>query len=124
VYLEDYGAVFTAELNLVPGGVVTPFRPEFTDEQKEQLRLKKQGRLADVKGLMRDLMVDSALALQSVPAQEQIVVGVSLFYYSWEKRTGLPSQILMQAQRQYMLDLEAGRITNRQLDDAIRVTEF
>ena len=124
VYLEDYGAVFTAELNLVGGATLTPFRPEFTPEQKEQLRQKKQGRIAVLRTIMRDMMVDSATALDAVPPQEQIVVGTSLFYYSWENRTGLPSQILMQARRQSMLDFEAGRITSQQLDAAIRVAEF
>lgn len=124
VYLEDFGAVFTSELNLVAAAVVTPFRPEFTAEQKEQLRVKKQQRLADLKKLMRDMMVDSALALQTVPPQQQIVVGVSLFYYSWENRTGLPSQVIMRAERQKMLDLEAGRVSSAQLDAAIRVREY
>jgi len=124
VYLEDYGAVFTAELNLVGGATLTPFRPEFTPEQKEQLRQKKLARLAALRSIMRDMMVDSATTLDVVPAQEQIAVGTSLFYYSWESRTGLPSQILMQAQRQSMLDYEAGRINSQQLDAAIRVTEF
>ena len=50
--------------------------------------------------------------------------GASIFYYSWESRTGLPSQVVMQAQRQSMLDFEAGRITGPQLDAAIRVTEY
>jgi len=124
IYLADYGAVFTAELNLVGAANVTPFRPEFTDEQKEQLRQKKIGRLAVLKTMMRDMMVDSATTLDAVPPNEQIVVGTSLFYYSWEDRTGLPSQVLMQAQRQAMLDFESGRITGPQLDAAIRVTEY
>ena len=124
VYLADYGVIFTAELNLVGGATVTPFRPEFTDEQKEQLRQKKLGRLAVLKTMMRDMMVNSATTLDAVPPSEQIVVGTSLFYYSWEDRTGLPSQVLMQARRQAMLDFEAGRITGPQLDSAIRVTEY
>lgn len=124
VYLENYGVVFTAELNLVGGASVTPFRPEFTAEQKEQLREKKVGRLAVLRTMMRDMMVDSATAIEAVPPGEQIVVGTSLFYYSWESRSGLPSQILMQTRRQTMLDFEAGRITGPQLDAAIRVTEF
>jgi len=124
VYLEDYGVVFTAELNLVGGATVTPFRPEFTQEQKEQLREKKLGRLEVLRTMMRDMMVDSATSLDTVPADGQIVVGTSLFYYSWENRTGLPSQVLMQSRRQSLLDYEAGRISSQQLDADIRVTEF
>jgi len=123
VYLESYGAVFTAELNLVAGTATSPFMPKYTEVQKEQLRAKKQQRLPGLKKLMRDMMVDSALALDTIPPEQQIAVGVSLFYYSWENRGGLPAQIVMQAKRQSMVDFEAGRITPAQLDEAIRVRE-
>ena len=117
VYLDDYGAVFTAEVNLVAGAVMTPFRPQFTDKQKEELRKKKVARLAEVKALMRRMLVESAVALKTMPPDQQIVVGVSLFYYSWEKRDQLPSQIVMQAGRKTL-------VAGRDLDTAIRVQEF
>ena len=124
VYLEDYGVVFTAELNLVPGAVITPFRPTFSKEQIEKVRQKKKSRLIPLKQIMRDMMVDSATALRDVPPKEQIVVGVSLFYYSWEDTNELPRQILMQARRRSLLDFEAGRIDRAGLDSAMRVREY
>lgn len=124
VYLEDYGVVFTAELNLVPGAVITPFRPTFTTEQIEKVRQKKKSRLIPLKEIMRNMMVDSATALRDVPPEEQVVVGVSLFYYSWEDTNELPAQVLMQARRRSLLDFEAGRIDGASLDSAIRVREY
>lgn len=124
VYLEDYGVVFTAELNLVPGAVITPFRPAFTAEQIEKVRQKKKRRLVPLKEMMRNMMVDSATALRDVPPEEQVVVGVSLFYYSWEDTNELPEQILMRARRSGLLDFEAGRIDRAGLDSAIRVREY
>jgi hypothetical protein len=124
VYLDDYGAVFTAELNLVAAAVVTPFRPSFTKEQVERLRQKKIRRLIPLKELMRNMMVDSATALKNVPPDERIVMGVTLFYYSWEDTRELPAQILMQARRGSLLDFEAGRIDGAGLDSVIRVQEF
>jgi len=124
VYLDDYGAVFTAEVNLVAGAVMVPFRPQYTAEQKEELRRKKRERITELRSMMRDMLVDSATSLDSLPLREEIVVGVSLFYYSWEDRSDLPSQVVMQAERRHMLDFEAGRITGEALDAAISVREL
>ena len=48
---------------------------------------------------MRELLATSAASLDALPPNEQIVVAVTLFYYSWEQKAGLPSQILMQASK-------------------------
>jgi hypothetical protein len=124
VYLEGYGVVFTAELNLVAGAVITPFRPKFSKEEIEKLHQKKLSRVPVLKETMRAMMVSSATALTAMPPQEQVVVGVTIFHYSWEDSTGLPAQILMLAQRQALLDIEAGRIKGPAIEGAIRVQEF
>jgi hypothetical protein len=124
VYLEDYGVVFTTEVNLVAAAVRSPFRPEYTPEQLAQLRQKKLLRVDDLKKLMRSMMVDSATSLKPVPAEQRIAVGVSLFRFTWEDSRGLPSQIVMETRRQELLDFEAGRLDSAGLDNAIRVQEF
>ncbi len=106
VYLEGYGAVLTAEVNLVTGPAITPFRPSLSKEDVARLHAKKRQRLPVLRQLMREMLLDAAGSLEAVLAQEQIVLAVSLFYYSWEDRTGLPGQILMQAQRQQLLALK------------------
>ena len=52
---------------------------------------------------MRSMLVDSARSLDSVPADEQVAVGLSLFYWTWENREGLPAQIVMHAPRKDLL---------------------
>lgn len=105
IYLEGYGAVLTAEVDLamVP---ISPFRPALSADQIGALRLKKVQRLAAVKQIMRETMVELATSLDAVPAGEQIVVAVSLSYQPWEQRDGLPGQIVMQARRQALLDFK------------------
>jgi len=124
VYLQDYGVVFTSELNLVAAAVVTPFRPSFTPEQIEELRQKKLRRVNDLLGIMRSMMVDSATSLKSVPPGQRIAIGVSLFRFGWEDSRELPSQILMEARRQELLDFEAGRLDTARLAAVTRITEF
>lgn len=124
VYLAGYGAVFTAELNLVAAAVVTPFRPAFTREQIAALRQKKLARLVELRRMMRDMLVESAVTLKSVPEEEWVAVGVTLFYYGWEDKTGLPSQILMQGRRRALADFAAGRIDAGALDAQLRLEEW
>ncbi|MCW5981463.1 MAG: hypothetical protein KIT09_25480 [Bryobacteraceae bacterium] len=124
VYLDNYGVVFTAELNLVGSAVVTPFRPAFSKEQIDRLRRKKLDRVTGVKKVMRDMMVDSATALDAVPPDQNVVVGVTLFYYAWEDTNGLPGQIVMLARRRSLADFEAGKLKAADLDAAIQVEEF
>ena len=120
VYLPGYGAVFTTELNLIPANY-SPFNPLPTGEGIEKLRQRKLARLAQLKRSMRVLLVMAAASLEAVPANEQIVLGISLYYKSSENREGLPSQIVMQAPRLTLLDLKLERPDSPKLEKAIRV---
>jgi hypothetical protein len=125
VYLPGYGAVFTAELNLVTLPAFTPFRPHFTKEELAKVRANKLERLARLKQLMQETMIGAAASLDTVPTNEQIAVGVSLFYNrSWEDTTGLPSQVVMEAPRKTLVDFQARRITSEALEAALRVQEL
>jgi len=124
VYLENYGAVLSTEVNLVVGPVLSPFRPKLSKEELARLRQKKLDRLPLLKQVVRDMMVTAATRLNMVPPNEQIVIGVTLFHYSWEDSSGLPGQLVMQAARRSLVDFEAGRINREALDAAIAVQEF
>ncbi len=60
-------------------------------------------RMAAIRTAMRGMLVDSARSLDSVPADEQVALGLSLFYWKWENRDGLPAQIVMHAPRKVLL---------------------
>ena len=124
VYLDGYGAVFTAEVSLVVVPPISPFRRSITKEQTEKVHQRKLQRVPVLKRAMRDMLVASAASLDTVPAGEQIAIGVTLFRFSWEDGSGLPSQVLMQAQRQRLLDYQAGRINEDALRGSIREQEF
>jgi len=124
VYIEKFGAVLTAEVNLVTSPAITPFRPELRPEEKEKLRQRKLARLAAIRQLMRDMMVTSATTLRTVPPEEQIAIGVTFFYNAWENTAGLPSQLVLQARRGTLADFEAGRIKSDALAAAIQEQVF
>lgn len=124
VYLEGYGAVLTAEVNLTPGAGASPFRPAITKEDIVRIRQKKLDRLPALKGAMREMLVAAAGSLDTVPVEERLVVGVTLFHFSWEDSSGLPSQILMQAPRKALLDFQTGRRKPAALESVVQVQEF
>ena len=103
LYLEGYGVVLSAEVNLAITPGATPFRMAMTDDEKAALRKKKLDRLPGLKQAMRDVLVASAKSLEPMVASEQVVVAITLLNRSFEQTQGLPSQIVMQASKQSLL---------------------
>jgi hypothetical protein len=102
-YIRGYGAVFLGEVNLAPAAGITPFHPSVNADEIRRTHEKKMQRMATIRTAMRAMLVDSARSLDSVPADEQVALGLSLFYWKWENRDGLPAQIVMHAPRKALL---------------------
>lgn len=102
-YIQGYGAIFLGEVNLAPAAGITPFHPSVTADEIRRTHEKKMQRMAAIRTAMRAMLVDSARSLDSVPADEQVALGLSLFYWKWENRDGLPAQIVMHAPRKVLL---------------------
>ncbi len=103
VYLDGYGAVFTAELGLLLTPDVNPFRPTITPEMIEQVHRKKLDRMPVLLVSMREMMTSAARTLIQVPENQQIVLVVRLDYLSWENTAKLPTHIMMRADRKSAL---------------------
>jgi hypothetical protein len=123
VCLPGYGVVFTTEVNLVVT-YINPFSPTPAGNALIQLREKKQRRLASMRVWMRQALINAGASLDQVPGQERIVYAMTLFYGSFEDRTGLPGQVVIEAPRQALADFKAGRIDTQQLDAAIQAWEL
>ena len=102
-YIQGYGAVLLGEVNVAPTAGITPFHPSVTADEVRRTHEKKVQRMAAIRTAMRAMLVDSARSLDSLPAAEQVTVGLSLFYWNWENRDGLPAQIVMHAPRKALL---------------------
>jgi hypothetical protein len=124
IYLEGFGVVFTTELSPIVTPHTSPFLPSISKEMAERIHQKKLERIPRLKQAMREMLVSAAAALGALPAGERIAVGVTLFYYSWEDRSGLPSQILMQAPKSSLLDRHLGKSTDAELAAASRLQEL
>ncbi|MCU1232965.1 MAG: hypothetical protein JWP63_932 [Candidatus Solibacter sp.] len=103
--LDGYGLVFTSEVSLVRAPAITPFQkeiPKLVQERVHQLRVE---RLPILKAAMKEMLRNMAVAGKQLPATQQMVLAVRLWYGAWEDTTGMPRQILMHANRQ---DAETG----------------
>lgn len=122
VYVDGYGVVFSTELNLIAAATESPFRPAYTKEEIEKIRQRKVQRLDALKHNMREMLISSAASMDAIGAEEQIVLGVTLFYFKWEDTNGLPRQVVMQASKKALLEAMRGNKTA--LNAALRISEY
>jgi hypothetical protein len=102
-YIQGYGAIFLGEVNVAPAAGISPFHPTVLPDEVRRTHEKKLQRMAAIRTAMRAMLLDSARSLDSLPADEQVAVGLSLFYWKWENHDGLPAQIVMHAPRKALL---------------------
>ena len=103
VYVPGFGVVLSAEVDLIKVPGLSPFHPKITPEERPRFLARKMQTLPKLRDIMRASMVAAASELRSVPLNENIVFGMTLFYFFGEDTTGLPGQIIMQATRQQLM---------------------
>ena len=99
LYLQGYGAVFTAELDLIESPRPNPFRQQIGPQEAAGVRQRKLQNLAALRKSLRDLWADATSLLGSIPDTEQVVLAVRLLYQPWEDTSGFPSQIVVRGPR-------------------------
>ena len=99
IQLEEYGVVFTTELSLVITPGLMPGRPKIPPEMAARVKVQRMERMPLLREAMKGMMRDMAAALTQLPAGQQIVLVVRLYYGAWEDTTGMPAQVIMRADR-------------------------
>lgn len=110
VYLEGYGAVIMADVNLTYTPTINPFNPTISKENVAKFNAIKLKQMPVLRADMLDILVNAGSALDTVPPREQIVLVVTLGNETWENTSGLPSQVQMQAQRSKLMEAKAGKV--------------
>lgn len=121
--LDGYGAVFTAELNLVAAPPRTPMSLPVPDKETiERFHAKKMERVAKLRDSLRTILARTAGSLDKLPPDEQVVIGVTLIRYSWENTSGIPTHIVMQGRRSDLMQNQAAGPAA--LQQVIKVEEY
>jgi hypothetical protein len=122
-YVPGYGGLFTFEMSLVNVQPITPFHMTVAPQEVKTIHERKIRKLAVLKSAMRDLMLQSAASLSTLPPTEQITFEAYLIAFSFEDRTGLPRRLTMTVQRQKLLDAAASHATRAALAALIEERE-
>lgn len=120
IYLDGYGAVFTAEVNMVVNQA-TLMHPVLSKEDKDRHRKKKLERLPQLKTALKQALVAEAATLDQVPAEEQVVIAIYLSRYPWEE-PGQPSQVTVQGVKRKLLEVQ--RAGGAGLEQAVTLKEY
>ncbi len=121
VYIKGYGAVLAGEVNLAPGLNINPFHPTISKDDVTRTRTKKVERMPGFRTAMEDLLVKSAAELHDVPDNEEVALAISLFYWRWEDRAGLPDQVVMHGTRKALI---AAAKDKAALSSVVRIDEY
>ena len=125
IYLEGYGAVFTAEVNPISAPLALFHGTAYSKAEKDQYHKRRKERLPQLVSLMKQTLVASAASLDPVPADEQIIIAVVLDHNMWEDVSGMPASVMVQGTKRKLLEAQrAGSGGAAMLDQAIRVTEY
>ena len=97
VYLDGYGAVFTAEVNLVsnPSSMMSA---SVSKADIARVHAKRLERMPLLKKAMCDALIATAASLDTVPADEQVAIVAFLDYFPWEDPTVMPARVTVQGQ--------------------------
>ena len=120
VYLEGYGAVFTAEVNLMPNPV-SLMSSRLTPADIAKFHQTKAERVVVLKKTLTEALGSTAASLDTVPADEKITIVAFLYHFTWEDMNGIPVQITVEAQKKALLD--AQKAGGKVPASAVRVTE-
>ena len=118
VYLEGYGAVFTAEVNLV-ANPISLMSSRLSTADVARYRQTKLERVAVLKKTLTESLASTAASLDTVPAEEKVTLVAFLDHFPWEDMTGVPVQITIEGQKKTLIEAQRAR----SLDSAVRVTE-
>ncbi len=124
-YLPGFGLIVHAEVNLYPMRMVMPFSPAPYSETELKLeRTQKLQRLKQLQDRLRELLLAESASLGQVSAEENVAVIIHL--YNPRPYPEIPGQIVVQARRQALLELqgEGRKPAPAELAKVIALREF
>ncbi len=106
-YLDNYGALFTMELQLINVAAPNPFKPTVSPAEIQTIHDHKLKKLTDLRQAMYSLMAGASTTLDSLPPDQHISMEAILWYYSWENSRDLPKRLFMTVEKEKLLEAMA-----------------
>ncbi|MBI4442983.1 MAG: hypothetical protein HY649_06365 [Acidobacteria bacterium] len=112
IYLPWFGVAFHMEVNLYPMRMISPFAPDqYSAEELRKAKKLKLERISQLKDQLRQLLLEHADDLGAMPGEQNVAIVVHLFNLPSEHSDDLPTQLVIGASRQALLDYQARRLT-------------
>lgn len=124
VYVEGFGIVYSAEVDLAPVPGISPFHQQMSKADWLRVRHKKLQRLPLLRTAMKQMLLDSAATHEGLDPDEQMALGISLTRHPGEDSSGIPAQIVMQAYKKNLLEISTGKRDRLQLDSVLKIQEY
>jgi hypothetical protein len=105
VYLDGYGAVFTAEVNLVMNPT-SLMHAQVDKGDVTRAHILKLQRVPQLKKALSDALVATAASLDTVPNEERVTIIAFITNYPWEDVSGVPAQVMVQAVKGKLLEAQ------------------
>ncbi len=124
-YLPGFGVVVHAEVNLYPMRFIFPFAPDpYSERELKTEHEQKALRMKELRVRLRELLLAQTSAFSQLGGEENLAVVIHL--YNARPYPEIPSQIVVQARHQALLDLrEQGRKPEpAELSRVITLREF
>jgi hypothetical protein len=97
VYVPGTGVVYSAEINLIPTPGFSPFVPKLPEAKIQEIHDSKVQRLPMTRKMMRELLVQIASGVPGIPPNEEVILGLTFFYFHYENKEDLPRQMVLRA---------------------------
>ncbi len=120
LYLDGYGAVFTADVSPVLS-TTSMMHPTVTKDEVVRAHKIRGERLAQLKKAMPLAVADVAASLETVPADDQVTLVVYLAYHDWEDVSGMPAQMTFRGKKKALVDAKKAGVAA--LAQAVTITE-
>jgi len=105
-YLEGFGVVVHAELNLYPVAVLSPFTSkQALDNEIKLEQEQKPLRLKELRNRLREVLAEQGTALTQLSSEENVAIVIHLF--NVRQQANIPGQVVAQAKRHALLELRA-----------------
>ncbi len=97
-YIAGTGMVFSLEVSLAPAVGITPFFTKLKPDEVDKIYQAKKARVPMIQDLLLAALPDLAQAVSDLPANEEVVLAATMFYFPYEKLDGMPRQIVVRGQ--------------------------
>lgn len=107
--VDHFGIVLTSEMNLAPGPApgLAAFGGPITKEQITAHKRLVLQRMPKFRQFLKSELLDAAAMFPGEPETDRVSIAVTIYHFSWEDSSDIPTQIVVQGVKKNLLEAKA-----------------